>query len=70
MIASPFTAIEIDRTEECKQAITKFSKALESLQISENENLLMIDTASRLLSAAERSGFVYGVMFALDSENK
>ncbi len=65
MMLSPFTAIEIDRTEELEKAIKDFSDMLESLKLSEQENLLAIDTASNLLSAAERSGFVSGFRFAM-----
>jgi len=66
-VIDPFATLEIERTEELKKVIKKFSDVLESLKLSESENLLMIDSAKELLLSAEKSGFVFGVTIALKS---
>jgi len=58
-------AIRIDRTESLNDEINQFSEFVASLNLSVDDNNDLVQAAIRLLSEAEKSGFVSGVQIGI-----
>lgn len=60
-------AIQIDRTEALNDEINHFSEFVASLNLSVDDNNDLVEAAVRLLSEAEKSGFVFGIRACIES---
>ena len=61
------TSVEIERTEALTEEINHFSEFVASLNLSVDDNNDLVDAAVRLLSEAEKSGFVFGIRACIES---